>query len=500
MYSCANIMPPEGGPRDVEAPKLAEVIPDTNTTNYTQNQIVLTFNESVTTQNPEELIIQPLVKNYELNSKGKTITVTFNDSLQANTTYTVDFSNCVVDVTEKNVAKNLFVTFSTGDKIDAGNINGNINDLFTKKSLDEYTVGLYATSDSIYKQTPVYYTKSGKGGKYSFRNIKPGTYYLYCYEDKNKDKKLNIATEKLGFLNTSITCAGDTVMKNINVSRIPPESKLQEIKKYHSETSIETSNGIKEYKITGKVMFHELTQGKYNQLSLYHWNDSEEVIKISITDSLLTIIDTTITLSAKSSTKKAAKRSQVVNNYISDSCMIIHWSKPIQVTDTIYAVKKDSSMVVLKTSFDLNKLKLHTMPDTSWKEILIPYKKMRFYDSTVCDTTKIAITNFRNTDYTSVAGKIIDSINTNHIVQLLQNNTIKAEVYTNNKNFRFDNLAIADYTVRILIDENKNGKYDYADIDKLTMAERVYIHSSTLILKKNWVMEDTVINIPAVDK
>ena len=63
--SCANIVAPSGGPRDLEAPiysaENSTPTEETNT-NYSKDYIELTFNERVAVKNPtSEIITTPLL-------------------------------------------------------------------------------------------------------------------------------------------------------------------------------------------------------------------------------------------------------------------------------------------------------------------------------------------------------------------------------------------------------------------------------------------------------
>src|SRR5690348_7079612 len=104
---CANIIPPAGGPRDSLPPVLLKVSPPDPTRQFNEKKIVFTFNEYVELQNPfENLVVSPLSKttpsmDYRLN----TVTVKLKDTLEANTTYHLDFGDAVKDFNEGNVLK-----------------------------------------------------------------------------------------------------------------------------------------------------------------------------------------------------------------------------------------------------------------------------------------------------------------------------------------------------------------------------------------------------------
>jgi len=118
---CANIIPPQGGPRDSLPPVLEKVSPADSTLNFTGNKITFTFDEFIEVQNiSENLIFSPTPSvNPYVEYKLKTVSVKLKDSLEANTTYTINFGNAIKDFTEGNPYKNFTYTFSTGNFIDS---------------------------------------------------------------------------------------------------------------------------------------------------------------------------------------------------------------------------------------------------------------------------------------------------------------------------------------------------------------------------------------------
>ena len=115
---CANIIPPEGGPRDSLAPVLEKATPRDSTRNFTGNRITFQFDEYVEVDNYQQnLIVSPLPKNMpNVTRKLQTITVKFRDSLEENTTYSLNFGKSVKDFTEGNIYRDFTYTFTTGPR------------------------------------------------------------------------------------------------------------------------------------------------------------------------------------------------------------------------------------------------------------------------------------------------------------------------------------------------------------------------------------------------
>ena len=215
MYitGCANIIPPGGGPRDSLPPKLMVALPKDSATNVRTKNFLLSFDEYVTLQGLQEnLIVSPTVTNTPIiDYKLKNLTIKFKDSLEENTTYTLDFGKALVDVNESNIARGFRFIFSTGNSIDNGNYNGHVKIAASGKVDSTLIVVLHnnLNDTSIYKNTPRYYTRVDGKGNFSFKNLAPGRYAAYVIPS-NFSRKYDDSTNYFGFLNGSIAIAEKT--------------------------------------------------------------------------------------------------------------------------------------------------------------------------------------------------------------------------------------------------------------------------------------------------
>ncbi|MEP3390020.1 MAG: Ig-like domain-containing protein, partial [Reichenbachiella sp.] len=217
IYSCANQGSPSGGPRDTIPPLLIESIPVNKSINYKGQEFQFIFDERVNADKlKSQLLITPHIENkFNVKVRKNELTLTFDEPFNDSTTFTLNFSDGVVDVTEKNPAINLSFAFSTGNYIDSIYVNGKITDLYTNQDKDGFIVGLYQLTDSIdlLKDKPRYFAKTNKQGQFLIENIKNGYYKILTFSDENKNLILNPETEDHGFLSDSIdlTLSRDSV-------------------------------------------------------------------------------------------------------------------------------------------------------------------------------------------------------------------------------------------------------------------------------------------------
>lgn len=190
---CANIIPPAGGPRDSLPPILVKTSPPDSTRRFTEKKIVFAFNEFVEVQNAQEnLIVSPLPKIFPtVEYKLNTVTVKLKDTLEANTTYLIQFGSAVKDFNEGNVLQNFSYTFSTGNYIDSLELSGKVVLAESGKLDTTLTVMLHSSVDdsAVVKEKPRYIAKLDSKGNFTFRNLPPKTFYLYALKDDGGTKR-----------------------------------------------------------------------------------------------------------------------------------------------------------------------------------------------------------------------------------------------------------------------------------------------------------------------
>ncbi len=192
VSTCANRgLGPQGGPVDSIPPRMVRSTPLNGALNYQKKQVEIGFDEYIQLDNPSENVIfsppqkqQPLIE-----ARGKRIRITYQDTIQPNTTYTIDFGNGVQDNNESNPMENFSFSFSTGTNMDSLEVYGTLIDAETLTPLKGVIVGLHTCQDdSAFEKLP--FTRIGKTnseGEFTIRNIKEGTYRLYALQDLNRD-------------------------------------------------------------------------------------------------------------------------------------------------------------------------------------------------------------------------------------------------------------------------------------------------------------------------
>ncbi len=202
MASCARMSSPDGGWYDERPPYVVSATPADRDTLVTSKRIVIRFNEFIKVDNPTEKVVisPPQHETPEIKATGKNIFVKLLDSLQTNTTYTIDFSDAISDNNEGNPMGAYTYSFSTGNHIDTLEVSGCVLDAETLEPVKGITVGLYRedmTPDSITPMTRV--SRTDADGKFIIRGVAPGRYQIGAVEDMDNDFKFTQRGEKMAF-------------------------------------------------------------------------------------------------------------------------------------------------------------------------------------------------------------------------------------------------------------------------------------------------------------
>jgi len=188
FVGCANIVAPLGGARDTIPPSLVKASPPDSSRNFNDSRITLTFSEFVTVENTREnLIVSPVPKNEPVvESHLRTVTIRLKDTLQPNTTYTLDFGKAIKDVNEGNIDKNFTYMFSTGPAFDSLSLSGSVVMAETGKPDSTMIAMLHQHGDdsAVVNEKPRYITRMDSLGHFTFRNLPPGTFYIYALDDQ----------------------------------------------------------------------------------------------------------------------------------------------------------------------------------------------------------------------------------------------------------------------------------------------------------------------------
>ncbi|WP_029906916.1 Ig-like domain-containing protein [Prevotella sp. 10(H)] len=229
VAACANMAAPTGGDYDLQPPKVVRATPGFNATNVTKGKIVIEFDENVTIERPSEnVIITPPQKSFPvINTVNRKVNVELRDTLLPNTTYTIDFTNSIVDNNENNPIENFSYSFSTGDIVDSMAVSGKVLTADNLEPVKGIYVGLHSNlNDTAFTRTKFErISRTNDVGAFTIRGVAPGKYRLYALDDSNRDYMYDNPAEAIAFMETIIEPASERAMRS-DTTYTDPEKKL----------------------------------------------------------------------------------------------------------------------------------------------------------------------------------------------------------------------------------------------------------------------------------
>lgn len=209
IYSCASVGRIEGGPYDETPPRFIGSTPNAGALNSTRKRVVLEFDEFIKLEKPNEKVVisPPQLQQPEIKPGGKKITINLLDTLKANTTYTIDFADAIVDNNEGNPLESFSFSFSTGEAIDTMEIAGVVLEASNLEPIKGMLVGVHSNlEDSAFLKLPFErVSQTDSRGRYSIRGLAPGTYRVYALMDGDRDYAFSQKTEAVAFYDSPVT-------------------------------------------------------------------------------------------------------------------------------------------------------------------------------------------------------------------------------------------------------------------------------------------------------
>ncbi|SDK85802.1 Ig-like domain-containing protein [Salinimicrobium catena] len=513
---CAKRGTPEGGPIDEIPPQYVRARPENFTTNFDAREIRIYFDEYIKMQDPQRQIIisppmDPKPDITPLGTASKSITININDTLQPNTTYTINFGRSITDNNEGNPLDYFTYAFSTGPYIDSLTVAGNVSDALLKMPDPYISVMLYEVdstySDSvIYNRIPRYVTNTLDSlTTFELRNLKEGTYQLVGMRDVNNNYIFDPATDKVAFADEYITIPTESVFDLILFSEDPnfrfmrPQQKSAQHLLFGYEGLAQPDSLTIEMISPKPEGFESRITKDREKDTLHYWykptieRDSLRFIAEmpGYRDTLLTRrkemkMDSLQFTFEPKSTINFAQNLQILPNI------------PLSSTNDslINIVDKDTLPVAFTTKYD------------NWKnELVISFEKKesQVYRLTALpgaftdffgkenDTLK---TQIRTQAYADYGNLVINLQNVQEFPVILQLTTEKGEVQaekysTGSTSINFQNIKPGKYLLRLIYDSNENRIWDSGSFLQRRQPEKVVYFPDPLEVRANWDVTQT---------
>ena len=207
-YSCASMGTPDGGPYDEMPPKFIGSNPGLHAVNAKSKKLELAFDEFIKLEKAAEKVVvsPPQLEQPEIKVVGKKVVIELLDSLKDSTTYTIDFSDAIVDNNEGNPMGHFTYSFSTGTSIDTMEVSGTVLNAADLEPIKGIQVGLHKNlNDSALTTLPFdRVSRTDSRRHFIIRGVAPGKYRIYALMDGNQNYLYDSKTEMVAFSDSII--------------------------------------------------------------------------------------------------------------------------------------------------------------------------------------------------------------------------------------------------------------------------------------------------------
>ena len=517
MCGCAKRGIPNGGPIDSLPPVLVNANPKLNTTNFDSEEIRLTFDEFVMLDKvQDQLIISPPLEKsaYEirpLTGVTKKVFLKFIDSLDINTTYTINFGNSIKDNNEGNPLTFFNYTFSTGETIDSLYVKGNISDAYNIETDEYVSIHLYRIDSTlkdsiIFNKQPTYVSNSLDTTSYKFQNLREGKYLIVGMKDVDNNYFFDPFYDKIGFIDSLITLPGDSI---IDLKLFKEETDLIWDKPHFINSEkigfgyygkidlkkIEINSVIPdsvEYTYTKEVMrdtiYLWLSNNSFDSLNFnLIEKDTTKLSTIKFDKKRDTLIDS-LNISAKTVNVIHLKESFKLSSNI-----------PIKkIEDSLISVRDIDSILVpfvssVNDNLDEVDIKFEVSPSDNYRIIILP-NAIKDIKGVTNDTLQFKITSQSLEDYGNIFLDVIRNTQSKFILHLINSNGDIVREYNSvgqNTTYNFEYIRPGEYSFRLIEDLNKNNIWDTGNYLKRVKPEPVYYFPYELEVRANWDLNET---------
>ncbi|GAA4019441.1 hypothetical protein GCM10022408_36870 [Hymenobacter fastidiosus] len=520
LSGCATISSPQGGPRDTTPPKLVSTSPPNGARNVKQQFIRLEFSEPVQLKDlVKNLLVAPVLADnkYEIKEERTAFTLAFEKPFDPNTTYSFNFREAIIDITESNKAETVMLAFSTGARLDSGSVKGTVIELLTDQPAGEISVALYPEADTlnIRRGKPYYLAQTDKAGAYTLQNLKEGRYRMYVLADKNQNGRYD-GGERIGYLPDLLTIRPG--LDSVNFALVRPDARRPLITGQKGEPTqfkVSFNEGLRQatlapldaaattagtlndgLAITEKGRAVQLfktdvlTEGRYVLASADSvGNAGRDTINVRFPGTLPT--RRAAAYSVEGSPRTVYRQGLIRLQFTAPL-------RPLVTTKPVGTLVEDSltrrplrvpQEVTLSPDRTLLTVRLNTK---ARKTVTLSLDSTALVSSTGqrlgLKPLRLAVTE--ESPFGSLAGTI-QTKSRRYQLQLIDASYQPVAVLDSPRGtFRFDNLTPGTYRLRVLIDTDGDGTWRGGDPKLRLPAEPVYVAPQTVQVRANWEVDD----------
>jgi uncharacterized protein (DUF2141 family) len=384
----------------------------------------------------------------------------------------------------------------------------------------------------------VYITKTNDKGVYALENLKPGTYYVFALDDKNRNLIVDSKSEAYGFKATPIELHENQKKVNVPIIKLDTRTlKLTNARAYNTYYNIKVSKNLASYKISTPGGEPYASSFGEDQANIKIFNTFEPADSTAIRfigkDSINSVVDTVLyakfvkretkpeSFSNKTEGFKVYARKGILTGHVRfnkpllsinydsilyriDSVKTINFTKEDIIWDSLYnilTIEKTFDPKILINPEEQEATVPGTPPKPAPKDKNTKTKVIKnqlyigkaAFVSIELDSSKTTEESIKPVTLEET-GVILTDIRTseeNIVVQLLDKSFNIIKTIRNNKKAIFEDIIPAEYQIRLVIDKNNDGVWSPGNFYKKEEPEPTVFYfnekgNAIINLKANW--------------
>lgn len=517
IYSCASIQMPQGGPKDTAPPKVLKMEPKDLSTNFKANKITIDFDEFIKLANEfKEFSISPeMEKPPILKAKLRRLEIELQDTLEKNTTYTLNFGKAIADITEGNFIKNFTYVFSTGPTLDSLSVGGNVKNALTgANEIDALVFILPLAKDTIFgKKKPAFFTLTDSSGNFKLRNLRKDTYKIYALKESGGDKIYQQFTDEIGFIKEPFVLDKniDTLQLKIFKELAKDFRILDRRLNTDGSISMEFNQRLRKPEIrvidppsvdAGKIV--RFTKNN-DSVKLWLKDLSFDSVKVAVFDQGKGLDTVKFTRAKKDTyTRNIQAGDNLVGNMLNPfKSLKLNFNFPIENIDiTKITLLEDS---IPRKGFTITKDSL----DILSFNFAYPWKKKEKYILKIAENAVTGFLNSKNKEITKTfeldeadnysslyINVTVPDTTKNYILELVNEKKeiiVGSQRILKSSQIVFANYKSGIYYARIVYDDNKNGLWDTGNVAQGIQPEQIWYEPKEFSIRANFERREQII-------
>jgi hypothetical protein len=523
VSACAQMAPLTGGKRDETPPRLVGADPPERSAQVSPLRIVLDFDEYVQLKNLSgQLMVTPRMDpEPEIAAEGKKVVVEIDSkALLPNTTYRILFGDAIADMNESNSIKGFSYVFSTGSSIDTLLLRTAVKDAFSGSPVGDAVAMLYETTDSdsaVFLKKPAYAAKVVSGTA-RFENLPDRKFRLYVISDQNRNGVYDGATERVAFSPAPVVPAAfDSAVLKLPMFR-------EEVVKGFVKSAGSPLYGVGQVVLNRKQRVLLKTVRPRDSMRLlvpdqqaekdtvsFFYRDIQDTLKLSISFDSPSRTDTfNIAVPLFSKKRRIRPSTNIAAGKLTPGVPISlsfnAWMDTIR-TDVrrIALLSKDDTLISDRPlaarwrsvrEFELS----GQLKEGAVYSLKIDTAAFTDVQGLTNDSSHAFFKYLAKQEFGNLTVNVLLPLKQSYVCQLTnsQGNVVREEkllpglASSSRRALVFRQLIPADYSLRVIFDNNSNGRWDTGDLMRKVQPERVFHHAKPLQVVADWETEEEV--------